>query len=96
MAETAAADPAYWYACGFMDGNPPLGGLLLAYLADEFPPGADADHGDVAVAVMARMFADAFACCPHRHVELAFMQWMGRALPVEWSAASGPDLSARP
>ncbi|MFD7158310.1 hypothetical protein ACFV9C_27185 [Kribbella sp. NPDC059898] len=71
---------SYWYARGFVAGNPPLGGLLLSYLDEEFPPEADAADGEVAADVMAMMFADAFECCPHGDIELAFVQWMTRAL----------------
>lgn len=88
-------DRAYWYARGFIDGNPPLRGLLLMYLADEFPPKADASDGAIATDVMALMFADAFDCCPHGDVALGFVEWMTRALPMDWSAVSGPALSAQ-
>lgn len=74
-------DRAYWYARGFIAGNPPLGGLLLSSLEDDFPPGANATGGFVAADVLASMFADAFICCPHGDIELAFIQWMARALP---------------
>ncbi|MFF0266258.1 hypothetical protein [Kribbella sp. NPDC004536] len=73
-------DRAYWYARGFIAGNPPLGGLLLSYLEDDFPPGANAADAFVAADTLALTFADAFICCPHGDIELAFVQWMTRAL----------------
>jgi hypothetical protein len=73
-------DRAYWYARGFIAGNPPLGALLLSYLENEIPPGADATGGAAAADLMALMFAEAFTCCPHGDIELAFVEWMTRPL----------------
>lgn len=76
-------DRSYWYARGFIAANPPLGGLLLTNLEDEFPPGTDPTDASTAADVLALMFADAFACCPHGDAELAFVQWMARALSLD-------------
>lgn len=88
--DTTDRDRAYWYARGFVAGNPPLGGLLLSYLEDEFPPEADAASGYAATDGMSLMFADAFQCCPHGDIELAFVQWMTRALLPDPPSRSEP------
>lgn len=74
---------AYWYARGFIAGNPPLGGLLLMHLEDELPLGADLADNGVAADVVASIFADAFACCPHGDIQLGFVEWTAHALPLE-------------
>lgn len=78
-------DGSYWYARGFIAGNPPIGNLLQSYFGDEFPPAANAADGDAAADALALLFADAFVCCPHGDIELAFVQWMARAISQESS-----------
>ncbi|HEY0693008.1 MAG TPA: hypothetical protein VGD71_28680 [Kribbella sp.] len=52
-------DRAYWYALGFVSGNPAIGGLLMSHFdTGDFPPGANpADQKD-ALNVLCLKFAD--------------------------------------
>jgi hypothetical protein len=52
-------DRAYWYALGFVSGNPAIGGLLMSHFdTGDFPPGANpADQKD-ALNVLCLKFAE--------------------------------------
>ncbi|MEV8372986.1 hypothetical protein AB0P21_09630 [Kribbella sp. NPDC056861] len=76
-ADIITKDRAYWYALGFISGNPIMGGLLLSYLEDGLPPNVDPRDEKTAVDAMCLMFAESFHNeCPHGDTALGFVQWM--------------------